>query len=129
MSDNKRVDVTSDTPEDLKLALQLLWPDCPIVGYQIVKPAVDAPESEPATLVLYTQYHKDATACAFEHDFDHALAFITGWLQKVEYPDDNSDNDGLTLKGWRLFNEQYGYVHNKWEACIGIQPIWHYYSK
>ena len=46
-----------------------------------------------------------------------------GWLYQTKYPP-QPDHDGHNNKGWRLYNNEYGYVGGIFSAIIAVKPAW-----
>ena len=50
------------------------------------------------------------------------------WLDHVDYGPE-PDHDGSNGKGWRIYNETWGYVGHEWAAIIAVTPRWAMYGK
>lgn len=48
---------------------------------------------------------------------------VRAWLESVDYGRE-PDHDGSNRKGWRVFNERWGYVNDWSNAFVGIEPVW-----
>lgn len=64
----------------------------------------------------------------YEMTFEPAVNFVWGWLQTAAYGS-QPDHDGDNGKGWRVYNEAWTHVDDRWEALVAIQPIWAMYGK
>lgn len=145
--DNRTLDVTSLGDEDLALALKLVWPNAhggKATHYKIVnlKEVVDyvgqptsfhtanqvpAEDGKP-TLILFWSAEKDALPLPYPLDLDGSTDFVKGWLKNVDAGEE-PDHDGDNKLGWRVFNEQWGYVAGYHQAIVGVQPAWAMFGK
>jgi hypothetical protein len=116
--DNRRIDITSIGKEDLALALKLFHKD-KVAGYI----------TRDNKLIFY--WIKSDFAVNFPQDISLDIAVSIGheWLTyKADYGEE-PDHDGDNKKGWRMYNEAWGYIDNEWEAFVAIEPKWAMYGK
>ena len=59
---------------------------------------------------------------------DEMLPLIKAWLAKADYGP-KPDHDGDSVKGFRLYNEEWGHVDGDWSAFLAVQPVWAMYGK
>lgn len=145
--DNRQIDITSEGSKALTLVLTLLWDNCPgrkATHYKVAKYEYKADyygnptdrhyektvESEEGkqTLILLWHAENGALPLPYPLDLDDAIKFVEGWLKNADYKDE-PDHDGDNGKGWRVFNEQWGYVAGHNYAILGVQPVWAMYGK
>lgn len=139
--DNFRFDITSDG--DILPALKLafgehrgkVWQKT-VSGYGIYPadpfdPERPAKPLRPLRMVLFWTDPKGMEGyhpLPFKMDANTASAWIMNWLKEAEYPKPY-DHDGDNLKGWRIYNDSWGHVDNRWEAVVAIAPVWALYGK
>jgi hypothetical protein len=124
--DNRQIDIYSEGESDFKLAMQLAtshWGnERKTVGYSI--------EQEGSIMVLYwTDKHHKMIPLPYEMNTAEITSFVWGWLQKTKPLGQQPDHDGDNGHGFRIYNESWGHVMNRWEAFIAITPIWAMYGK
>jgi hypothetical protein len=70
------------------------------------------------------EYNKFPTALPY----DDCVTMVKRWLGTVEYGE-QPDHDGDNGKGWRVYNEAWTHVGDRWEAFVAIEPEWIWYGK
>ena len=70
------------------------------------------------------EYNKFPTALSWEE----CLPLVKQWLKSCEYGQ-QPDHDGDNGKGWRVYNESWTQVGDRWEAFVAIEPEWIWYGK
>lgn len=142
MSDNYRFDMTDDTEQGLRIALDWAFENHrhfpkKATGYKIQRAETIRsgykPEPEKGDvdrLIFYWAADTEPTAqiFPFKMNSEGALAFVKSWLAEVEYGPE-PDHDGDNKKGYRVYNEAWGHVDNSWAAFVAIEPEWSMYGK
>ncbi len=119
-SDNMRVDVTSVGQEAFTAALSLFDHE-KTIAYRV----------EGMKIVLYWVMPENGHTVSklpYAMTKEQIAEFTYGWLQSVEYPE-QPDHDGSNSKGWRIYNEDWGHVDDRWEAYAAIKPVWAMHGK
>lgn len=59
----------------------------------------------------------------FELDYLGAADWARRWLREQDYGPE-PDHDGSNVRGWRVYNEDWGHVADDWAAFVAIHPEW-----
>lgn len=68
----------------------------------------------------------------YEMKFEAAVQFVWNWLETDEASKvrgHEPDHDGDNEPAWIVYNESWTHVDDRWEALVGICPIWAMYGK
>jgi len=117
--DNFALDITSIENQQLRNAFKLFSLVRDVVGYSV---------NDDKEIIFY---HSDSPAMhklPFKMTLEQAADFAYGWLRQANYGP-TPDHDGDNEKGWRLYCEQWGFVHGDRNAFAAVQPIWAMYGK
>lgn len=150
--DNCRIDICGQGVESFKKALSFFFPN----KHDTVKAfAVDPKKG----MILYWAAPEDVVAKSkatefstyvnslptpktsgggliqllpYEMGYEAAWQFAWNWLQtpaagQIRGP--QPDHDGDNGDAWRVYNESWTHVDDRWEALVGIEPIWAMYGK
>ena len=125
--DNKRLDIITEGRANFALAMRLACGNHrKTVAYLSGKYLLAD------TLMLFWTLPKPNIhgACQLPHEMtcDEATEFAWGWLQHADYGEE-PDHDGSNGKGFRVFNEAWGHVNNRYEIFCAIQSLWAMYGK
>lgn len=126
MADNWQLDITNEGTEKLRLAMKLAMSWHSKATHYCVH----------HKLGLVLLWHEDANVdgvavqkLPFPLKTSDMLAdFVAGWLSSADYPE-KPDFDGSSVKGWRVYNEEWGHVGKSHYAFVAIQPVWSLYGK
>lgn len=58
-----------------------------------------------------------------------AADLVWAWLEGEADYGKQPDHDGDNSKGWRVYNEEYGFVGNYRCSFVAIQPVWAEHGK
>jgi hypothetical protein len=121
--DNRKIDIHSEGETDFITAMQLATKQghTQTIGYSL--------ELDGSVMVLYWAKSEKMTPFPYEMSRSEITAFVWGWLQKMKPLGDAPDHDGDNGHGFRVYNEAWGHIMNRWEAFIAITPIWAMYGK
>lgn len=126
--DNFHIDITSRIKSHFDEILQIAFDQSPgrkATHYKITK--------KHGFILYWHEDGKDSIAFPYEMEYKDVVPFVWGWLQKVEYGDyENPIDDGGdvdNVKGFRIFNEDWGHVDNSSYAFIAIRPAWAWIGK
>lgn len=79
-------------------------------------------------LVLYWAKHEAMVPFASPLNHEGLLPTVRAWLAEADYgPEPRHDGDNS--KGWRIYNEDWTHVANRWEAFVAIEPVWMLHGK
>lgn len=116
---NFRVDVTSEGKINFDKVMSLF--NHTAIGYRI-----DAGITP--ILIFYWAETKSMIPFPVALSEEEFADMAHKWLSLVDYgpqPDHDGDND----KGWRIYNEAWGHVHDEWQAFVAVEPAWAMYGK
>lgn len=116
--DNRTFDLYLEGRKDFELAMKIAC-NHKAIGYEIKE----------QTLILYWVKHEKMIPLLYEMEVDEVIGFVWGWLERTSPKEKQPDHDGDNEKGFRVYNEDWGHVDNKWEAFVAITPIWAMYGK
>jgi hypothetical protein len=121
--DNFCIDVVSEGEEHFKLAFKLLR--APFVVAWSYRPTKG--------LILYWYDSPSNTKLPYKMTLEEAADFAWGWLCKQDFGS-KPDIDGDCEKGWRIYTESWGSVHDDNGAkdlgsFVAVQPAWAMYGK
>lgn len=134
---NCRIDITGRGPEDFKKAMSFFFPHKndtakafavdPKKGMILYWVAPD--DHKPASK---TSGGADIKSLPYEMKFEAAVQFVWNWLETDEartIRGHQPDHDGDNAEAWRVYNESWTHVDDRWEALVGIEPLWAMYGK
>lgn len=142
-ADNYRFDVTAwDGHHDfdmLRLCLKLAfanhskathWSHVPGELAKVEHGRQFAMWSRPPRLILhwYGEDNKNLTPFLSPVDFEAATVSVRAWLKAQDYANE-PDHDGDNSKGWRIFNEAWGYVGDHRGAICAVETAWLMHGK
>ncbi len=121
--DNFRIDITSEGVTDFDQALQIAFAHAP--GRKATHYQKDTGRGfllfwndEPGAIELPTPLR-----CAAAADL------IWAWLEGEADYGQPPDHDGDNSKGWRVYNEDWGFAGD-WRCCfVAVQPVWAMHGK
>lgn len=61
-------------------------------------------------------------------DASNVSSLVQAWLDKADYGK-QPDHDGSNSRGFRIYNEAWGFVDNKRNAIFAVQPVWAMHGK
>lgn len=146
--DNRTIDVTSESKEDLAAAIGIAWNNAAggkATHYVIKKLSkkvmyygeptthhhsvlLNDKENGVNTMILLWYEHPDATPLPFPLDLDGTINFVRGWLSITPHST-NPDIDGSLKDGWRIFTEEWGHVCGYSSTIFAVQKQWAMYGK
>ena len=122
--DNFRIDITAEGRERLRDALALGMSNresTRVFGWE------DHPEKG---LILYwTDNSLAIEKFPAPLGVEETTAMVWTWLAFTTYPEQEWGGDVSYGKGWRVYNEDWGHVGERWQAILAIQPVWAMYGK
>lgn len=140
MSDNFKVQVISEGPDRLRMAMSIMFFD-KYKNPRYPKRATHYSIDPQAGLVFYdyqfplkeperaqTKIPTDLIRLPFTLDAAGAADFALRWLAECEYPRE-PDHDGDNGKGWEVYNNQWSRVTDDWHSFVGVRPAWQMYGK
>ncbi len=147
--DNRQLDITAEGEADLGLAIRLAWPSAsgkathyklinlaetviysgkPTTSHIITSKEGGEGDGGAPTMILLWHAERGALPLPYPLDLEESIAFLAGWLKKVERGDE-PDHDGSNGQGWRAFTESWGHVAGHRYAIVAVQPAWAMYGK
>lgn len=119
--DNQTIQITSQGEPDFRKALSFFFRSpIDVVKFYSV--------SESHGLILYWAECNDAKPLPFVMAEKAAADFAWNWLQQADYPPE-PDHDGENGKAFQIYNEAWTHVNGRWEARVGIRPVWAMFGK
>jgi len=135
--DNCVISITGQGPEDFKKAMSFFFP----CKQDTVKAfAVDPKKG----MILYWVAPDDSIPASktsggapikslpYAMKFEAAVQFVWNWMETpeaLEIRGHEPDHDGDNGEAWIVYNESWTHVDDRWEALVGIRPIWAMYGK
>lgn len=123
MYDNQHIDISGEGLDALRAALRIFLPtntDTDTIEGFMVDP-------EFGLILFWT--NPTAIVCPQFAKFPVPLTaedlapIIFAWLASADYGK-QPDHDGDNYKGWRLYNDHWAQVANRWEAKLAVKPMW-----
>lgn len=131
MSDNFRIDISTEGREALGLAMKLAFSKYRAASHyrMELEPKIGELREKPQRLILYwTGGAADALVLPFKLDAESATDFAWNWLREASYTRE-PDHDGDNGKGFRVYNEAWGHVDGAYQAIVAIETCWMMYGK
>lgn len=119
MMDNKKLEIWIDSKSDFDLAMKIAIGSRKTIGYLV----------DNNRLALCWAECEGMVSVPYAMNVQQATDFVWGWVQNTLPNYKKPDHDGETEKGVRVFTEDWGHVFSKWEAFVGVEPIWAVYGK
>ena len=115
--DNFRFDITARGHEALIAAMRIVA----LSNQKFVGWATQHNEK----LIVYWSLTdlKDVDSFPSSLTIDGIVPIIEAWLGEAKFGPE-PDHDGDNMKGFQIYNEQWGHVDNKWQACFAVRPKW-----
>lgn len=121
MYDNQHIDISGEGVESLSAALRIFLPSN--TGTNLIEGFAVDPEfglilfwTAPHGCPEFTKFPSPLTA-------DDLSRIVMAWLESADYGAE-PDHDGSNEKGWRVYNDGWAQVAQRWEAKLAVQPKW-----
>ena len=120
MADNLYINVNGNTEERLRKVLSL-FDYKTICGYR---------DENNMKLILFYSSHSSYNPFMSSLPIEDCAPLIINWINNKAIFAPEPDHDGINVKGWVAFNEEWGHIKPYgYNACVAIKPCWMMFGK